>query len=134
MLKMSDVFMLFFSNRKISHHHASLTMSHVFEVGSDFINFSCFFKMSMGIIFFILFFLLCDSIIYLFSLYEGHSINKANFAEGLAIRTVYSCTFFKEINNNGSLLCSRKLSAWLSLVTALPRTFSLPESQCVSTP
>ena len=42
--------------------------------------------------------------------------------------TVYSCTFFKEINHDSSF----HPPAWPTLLTAAPGTFSLPESQCVS--
>ena len=45
---------------------------------------------------------------------------------------VYSCIFFKEIKWS-VLSCLRRMSAWPSLLTTTLGTFSLPESQCIST-
>ena len=48
-------------------------------------------------------------------------------------KTVYSCTFFVKIKSNGSFHVSEN-ALWLSLLTAVPGTFSFPESQCVFIP
>ena len=47
--------------------------------------------------------------------------------------TVYSCTFFKQINSDESFYIPKSLLGWPSLQTIVPGTFSSPKSQCVST-
>ena len=58
--------------------------------------------------------------------YKGHSINKVNITQRALGNTFYSYTIFKEIN---SVFISQKVN--ITFFTA-PRTFTLPESQCVS--
>ena len=71
----------------------------------------------------------CVCIYIYICLCEGHSIKKWILSKMLTIgNIVYSCIYFKEIKSC-VLSCTRRLSAWPSLLTAVARTFSLLKSR-----
>ena len=59
--------------------------------------------------------------------YNGHWIDSVNFSKELTIGgIVYSCPFFQEVNSNGSFCVPKDCQSCLYFLTTMPKTLFFP--------